>query len=266
LKASAQSILNTRLIAALLLCATSPCSAVTIDDAKVVDLTYSFGTDTIYWPASTHFSLQSVAKGPTPQGYWYESNDLCTSEHGGTHMDAPIHFSRGRSTSDQLPVTAGIGPLVRVDVGEAAARDPDYRLDVRDLEAWESRHGRIPRGAIVVMFSGWGERWPDPERYLGTAVRGDTENLHFPGFSASAARFLIEKREIKAIAVDTPSIDYGQSKDFIVHQIVHGADKPAFENIANLDRVPASGATLVALPMKIEGGSGGPLRAIAVLP
>jgi kynurenine formamidase len=163
-------------------------------------------------------------------------------------------------------VTAGIGPLVRVDVSAAAARDADYRLSPDDLKAWEASNGRMPSGAIVVMYSGWGTRWPDAKRYLGTDKAGDTANLHFPGFSKEAAEWLLGERDIKAIGVDTPSIDHGPSQDFIVHRIINAADKPAFENLANLDRVPPRGATLIALPMKIEGGSGGPLRAIALLP
>lgn len=236
-------------------------------DARTVDLTYAFGPDTVYWPSDRHgFELEVVARGATDGGYWYEANRMCTAEHGGTHMDAPVHFARGQLTADQVPVSAGIGPLVRIDVRGAATRDPDYRLSVADLISWEKKHGRIPRGAIVVMYSGWGERWPDAARYLGSDIPGDTAHLHFPGFGEAAVRFLIDKRDIRAIGVDTASIDHGPSRDFAVHRILHGAGKPAFENLANLDQVPAAGAILVALPMKIAGGSGGPLRAVAILP
>jgi kynurenine formamidase len=153
-----------------------------------------------------------------------------------------------------------------MDVTRAAARDADYRVSLDDVRDWERRHGRIPDRAIVVMNSGWGKRWPDKKRYLGTNVAGDVANLHFPGFSKDAAEFLVRERNIAALAVDTPSIDHGQSKDFLVHQIVNGANKPAFENVANVDRLPPRGATLIALPMKIEGGSGSPTRIIAVVP
>jgi kynurenine formamidase len=256
-----------RLAAGLLfLSVASPAAAHEIDERKVVDLTYAFGPETVYWPTAKGFELEIVAQGPTDKGYFYAANNFCTAEHGGTHMDAPIHFAEGQPAADQVPATAGIGPLAKVDVSAAAAANPDYRLTVDDLRKWEKKHGRIARGAIVVMFSGWGKRWPDRLRYLGTAVDGDVANLHFPGFSKEAAEFLVKEREIDAIGVDTPSIDYGQSKDFIVHQVINGAGKPGFENLANLDGVPETGATLVALPMKIEGGSGGPLRAIAILP
>ena len=240
-------------------------AAVDIDPAKVVDLSHGFGPETVYWPTAKRFALEVVAKGESG-GHWYEANNFCAAEHGGTHMDAPAHFARAGAATDQVPVTAGIGPLVRVDVSAQAAQDPDYRLSVADLQAWEAAHGRIPKGAIVVMFSGWGARWPDAARYLGSDAPGDTAHLHFPGFSREAAEFLVRQRDINAIGVDTPSIDAGPSQDFIVHQIINGANKPGFENLASLERVPASGATLIALPMKIEGGSGGPLRAIALLP
>jgi kynurenine formamidase len=210
--------------------------------------------------------METVSHGRTAAGFFYAANNFCTAEHGGTHMDAPIHFAEGKASVDQVAVGAGIGPIARVDVSAQAARDPDYRLSVADLTAWESEHGRIPDGAIVVMYSGWGTRWPDRKRYLGTDAPGDTANLHFPGFSREAAEFLVKERVVDAIGVDTASIDHGRSQDFIVHQIINGADKPGLENLANVDRLPASGATLIALPMKITGGSGGPLRAIAILP
>jgi kynurenine formamidase len=237
-----------------------------IEPAKVVDLTHPFDATTIYWPTAKRFDLEVVHHGDTPGGYWYEANNFAAAEHGGTHLDAPAHFAKGKATVDQVPVTAGIGPLVVVDVRAAAARDADYRLTRADLAAWEAAHGRIPPGAIVVMLSGWAARWPDAKRYLGTDVRGDTANLHFPGFSREAAEFLVAERDIKAIGVDTPSIDHGPSTDFVVHRVVNGADKPGLENLANLDRLPPVGATLIALPMPIAGGSGGPVRAIAVLP
>jgi kynurenine formamidase len=237
-----------------------------IDPAKVVDLSYAFGPETIYWPTAESFAMEKVAYGPTAQGYWYAANNICMAEHGGTHMDAPIHFAQGKRTADQVPLDAGIGPAAVIDVVRQAAANPDYMLSANDILNWEAVHGRLPSGAIVVMYSGWGRRWPDKRRYLGTDKPGDVDNLHFPGFSPEAAQLLVEERDIAAIAVDTPSIDRGQSHDFRVHRIVNGADKPGFENLANVDRLPPSGATLIALPIKLEGGSGGPARIIALLP
>lgn len=237
-----------------------------IDESKVIDLTYAFDEQTIYWPTAQPFHREVVHAAKSEAGYWYAANNICLAEHGGTHMDAPIHFAQGKHAADEVPVQQLIGPAVVIDVRAQAEQDADYRLTVADLEAWEEQHGRMPEGAIVLMYSGWGTRWPDKQRYLGTDKPGDVENLHFPSFSREAAQFLISQREIDAIGVDTPSIDYGQSKDFIVHQIINGANKPGLENIAHLDKLPPLGAMLIALPMKIAGGSGGPARIIAVLP
>lgn len=247
------------------LCASCTTSQV-IDESKVIDLTYAFDEHTIYWPTAKPFQLEIVSAATTEAGYWYAANNVCFAEHGGTHMDAPIHFSQGKRAADEVPLQQLIGPAVVVDVSQQAAKDADYRLTVADLEAWEKKNGRLSKGAIVLMYSGWGARWPDKKKYLGTDQPGDVANLHFPGFSKEAAEFLVSQREIDAIGVDTPSIDYGQSKDFIVHQILNGANKPGLENVAQLDTLPATGATVVALPMKIARGSGGPARIIAVLP
>lgn len=241
-------------------------SAPPFDLRKIVDLSYAFGPETIYWPTAESFTRQPVAYGHTPQGYWYAANNICMAEHGGTHMDAPIHFAEGKRTADRVPLASCIGPAAVIDVRRQAAANPDYRLSVEDLTDWEAHNGRLPAAAVVIMWSGWGSYWPDKVHYLGTAQPGDVTHLHFPGFSREAAAFLVEQRDIAAVAVDTASIDYGQSTDFVVHQIINGANKPGFENLANLDRLPPAGATLIALPLKIEGGSGGPARIIAILP
>jgi kynurenine formamidase len=241
-------------------------SAHPIDENKIIDLTYPFDEHTIYWPTAKPFQLEVVSAQKKPEGYWYAANNICLAEHGGTHMDAPIHFAEGKRAADEVPVQQLIGPAVVLDVQTQTQKDADYRVSVADIEAWEHKNGRMPKGAIVLMFSGWGSRWPDKKTYLGTDQPGDVAHLHFPGFSKEAAEFLISQREIDAIGVDTPSIDYGQSQDFIVHQIINGANKPGLENVAQLDKLPATGATLIALPMKIAKGSGGPVRIIAILP
>lgn len=253
------------LLAGALLAGAAPVSA-QFDERKLVDLTYPFDEQTIAWPTNKPFQWEKTDWGETAGGYWYASGNFAMSEHGGTHIDAPIHFGRGRSAVDEIPVSRLVGPAVVVDVAQAVARERDYRLTVEDLKAWESRHGRIPEGAIVLMYSGWGRSWPDKARYLGSDTPGDPKTLHFPGFSKEAAAFLVRERAIDGVGVDTPSIDHGPSRDFIVHQIVNGADRYGLENIANLDKLPPRGATLIALPMKIKGGTGGPVRIIAILP
>ena len=183
-------------------------------------------------------------------------------------MDAPVHFAQGRRPVNEIPLEQLMGPAVVVDVSEKALKDRDYRVSVPDLQDWEARHGPIPEGAIVLLRTGYGQFWPDREKYMGTAERGAqaVQKLHFPGLSPEAARWLVNNRTIDAIGLDTPSIDYGQSTNFESHQILNGQNIPILENVANLDRLPPTGAWVIALPMKIRGGSGGPVRIVARLP
>lgn len=248
-------------------CASTPRPPVDLGNSEVVDLTYPFDEHTLYWPnAPSGFELKRLAYGRTPGGYFYSANSFCAPEHGGTHLDAPIHFAQGAPSADQIPVRQLIAPAAVIDVSAKAASDPDYRLKVSDVADWEARNGAIQPGMIVLLRTGWGARYPDRKRYFGDDTPGATDKLHFPSYSEDAARYLVSNRRVGALGVDTASIDYGQSKDFIVHQIANGAGVPGLENIANLDRLPERGAWVMALPMKIAGGSGGPLRIVALVP
>ena len=233
---------------------------------RVVDLSYPFDEQTVYWPNNAPFRWEKNDWGMTSAGYWYASATFSTSEHGGTHLDAPIHFAQNGATVDRIPLRQLTGPAVVIDVRAQCERNPDYLLTARDIAAWESRFGAVPDGAIVFMWTGWGRHWPDRVRYLGSATPDDPRTLHFPGFSPEAAELLVTKRTIHGAAIDTASIDAGQSTDFRVHRILNGADVYALENIAGLDQIPAAGATVLALPMKIKGGTGGPTRVIAWVP
>lgn len=234
--------------------------------ARAIDLTYPFDESTIYWPTDQSFHWQKTKWGDQADGHWYASATYAASEHGGTHLDSPIHFARGQATTDEIPVSRLIGPAVVVDVTRPCREDRDYRLTVADLAAWEAAHGRIPDGAIVLARTGWGRFWPDKMRYLGTETPGDTANLHFPGISREAAEWLVAHRKVSGVGLDAPSLDHGPSRDFATHRVLNGAGIFGLENVASLDKVPESGATLIALPMKIKGGSGGPTRVIAILP
>ncbi len=234
---------------------------------NLVDLSHPYSADTIYWPTDTQgFELEVLAAGMTDAGYYYAANRFSTAEHGGTHIDAPIHFAAGKPAVDAIPLERLIGPGVVVDVSERAAADRDYQVGVADFEAWEAAHGRLPDDAIVLLRTGHGRHWGDRVNYLGTELTGPeaVPELHFPGLDPEAATWLAGERRIAAIGLDTPSIDYGQSTLFESHVILFKAEIPAFENLANLDRLPAKGFLVAALPMKIEGGSGGPLRAVAM--
>ena len=238
------------------------------DGTEWVDMSYPYDETTIFWPTAQPYELEVVAAGMTEDGYYFGANNFCVAEHSGTHVDAPIHFSEGKHTTDQIPLERLVGPAVVVDVSEAAVSDADYLVSVNDLEAWESTHGRIPDQSILLLRTGWGARWPDRESYLGTGLAGEkaVPELHFPGIDPDAARWLAENRNIDAIGIDTASIDYGQSSLFETHRILLAENIPAFENVASLDRLPETGAFIVALPMKIGGGTGGPLRIVGVIP
>lgn len=233
-----------------------------------VDLSYDFSPETIYWPTAEPFQLDTVFAGITEKGYYYSANKFCAAEHGGTHVDAPIHFASGGKTIDQIPLTKLIAPAVKIDVSQKAMADRDYQISVEDFNAWESQHGKIPEESIVLLQTGYGRYWPDRLKYLGTDKRGaeGVAELHFPGLHPEAAKWLVGSRRINAIGIDTASIDYGQSQLFGSHVTLLGQGTPVFENVANLDKVPTTGSQVIALPMKIKGGSGSPLRIIAFIP
>ena len=236
--------------------------------SQLVDLTHSFGVDTIVWPTEQDFRLVSQQAGETPGGYYYASNRMEMPEHGGTHIDAPIHFSRSGQTLDQIPIERLIGVGVRIDITEQCARDRDYLVTVRDFEQWETRHGRIPGRAIVLLDTGFARYWLSRHQYLGTELRGPegVQGLHFPGLHPEAATWLVRERQVKAVGIDTASIDYGRSTKFETHVALLSRNVPVFENLGDLRNLPDRGFDVIALPMKIAGGTGGPLRVIAVLP
>ena len=244
-----------------------PALAQDLSSGRWIDLSHPFNAESVYWPTADMFEKEEVFAGHTEAGHYYSAYNFSASEHGGTHLDAPIHFAEGANAADQVPVEQLIGPGFIIDVSDRAADDPDYRVSAADIEAFESEHGRIPAGAIVLLNTGRASLYPDRASYMGTAERGEdaVAKLHFPGLGKDGAELLIE-RGIDAVGIDTPSIDYGQSKNFETHVALMTNDIPAFENVADMSALPPTGATIVALPMKIEGGSGGPLRIVAHLP
>lgn len=243
-----------------------PTGADAAGPGRWVDLTHTYDGATLYWPNNTRgFEHTEDFRGTTPGGFFYSSYSLCTPEHGGTHLDSPIHFADARWHVDEIPLDSLIGPAVVVDISTRSAVDPDYLLSVADLEAWERRHGPMAEGSIVLVMTGYGRHYPDRQRYFGTARTGQAAipELRFPGIGPEAAQWLLDRRAVKAVGIDTASIDRGQSTDFRAHRILLGANRPAFENVANLHLLPARGALVVALPMKVGRGSGGPLRIVA---
>jgi kynurenine formamidase len=234
---------------------------------RIIDLTYPFDSDSVYWPTAETFKLETDFEGVTDKGYFYSAYRYSAAEHGGTHIDAPVHFAKGQNSVDQIPLEQLTGPGLVIDVTQQCANNPDYLISAADMQNWERRNGRIAAGSIVLLRTGFGKYYPDRKKYLGTDERGAAAvaKLHFPGLDPGAARWLTTNRSIKAIGLDTASIDRGQSSLFESHRALFEKNVPAFENVANLDQLPVKGFTIVALPMKIKGGSGGPLRIIAML-
>ncbi len=237
-------------------------------DGQWIDLSHGFSDETVYWVTAEPFKRTTVAEGNTPGGYYYSAYNYSGAEHGGTHLDAPVHFARDGKTADQVGLDQLIGEGVKIDVSAQAAADRDHQITVDDIKAWEAANGKIPEWSIILFQTGWAAKWPDKKEYLGTDQRGPdaVKELHFPGLHPDAAKWLVENRKFKAVGIDTASIDHGQSTTFGSHVALMTHNIPAFENVADLKDIPAKGFQIVALPMKIKGGSGGPLRIAAFIP
>lgn len=227
---------------------------------RVLDLSYAISDKLVAWPGDEKFFEAKVNATVENNGYFTRS--FWMLEHYGTHIDAPAHFPPGKTTVDQIPVKQLFGPAVVMDVRSESSKDADYLLPASRVEEWEKRHGRIPEGAIVLLRTGWASRWPDVKRYRNQDAAG---TMHFPGFSAEAAKVVMERR-VSGLGCDTLSIDNGASKDFAVHHLALGAGLYHLENLADLSELPETGAFLIVAPIKLEGGSGGPVRVFALLP
>lgn len=256
------------LIGALALVAIGPAGAFDVQQYRLVDLSHAYDSQTLYWPSRPpmKFEFERLAFGETPRGWFYAANRFCTPEHGGTHLDAPVHFYRRGQTAEQLPLEKLLAPGVRIDVRRQAQNDRNYRLTRDDVLAFEQRVGAIRPGTIVLMQTGWSRFWPDRKEYFGDASPEDASRLEFPSYGVDAARFLVEERKVAMLGVDTASIDYGRSQDFDVHRIAAAGGVGGLENLTNLDQLPETGFIVIALPMKIAGGSGAPVRVIALVP
>lgn len=246
----------------------TPAEKHSFEEGIWIDLTHDYSHETLYWPTSDTWEMDTVFVGETDRGYYYEAFKFSTAEHGGTHLDAPIHFSEGKRTVDELTPDQLSGYGVVIDVAEKISVIRDYQILPSDIQEWEQEHGSIPDGSILLFYTGMGSLWPDAEEYLGTALRGveGVAELSFPGIHPDAAQWLVDNRRVKAVGLDTPSLDYGKSTEYMTHRILFEKNIPGFENIANLDRLPEKGAYIIALPMKIKDGSGAPLRIVANIP
>ncbi len=226
---------------------------------RVLDLSYALNDKLVPWPGDTRWFEAKVNATVEKNGYFTRS--FWMLEHYGTHMDAPIHFPPGKIPLEQIPVEQFFGPAVVLDVRAESAKDADYQMPAARVGEWEKAHGRIPEGAIVLLRTGWASRWPDVQKYRNQDAQG---TMHFPGFSMEAAKLLIE-RKVNGLGCDTLSIDPGAAADVPVHHLTLGSGLYHLENLRDLSEVPEAGAFLIAAPIKLEGGSGGPVRVFALL-
>lgn len=227
---------------------------------RILDLSYAINERLVPWPGDAPCFEAETNASFEKDGFFTRS--FWMLEHYGTHLDAPIHFAPGKMTIDEIPPERFFGRAVVIDVQTQGAADPDYQSPAGLLDAWENRHGRIPTGAIVLLRTGWASRWPDQKRYRNQDPAG---KMHFPGFSLSAVRRCIE-RGVSGLGCDTMSVEFGASEDFALHRLSLGAGLYHLENLADLGGLPEAGAWLVVAPIKLQGGSGGPVRVFALLP
>ncbi len=226
---------------------------------EVVDLSHVFGTNVpTYVPSDT--ASRETTVSVEKDGFYIQRWSF--GEHTSTHMDIPAHFIAGGETVDNYPVGLYISPAVVIDISAKAADDPNAMLSLDDINAWEAANGEIPAGALVCMYSGWESKWSDIAAFRGDPGDG---SLNFPGFGPDAAQFLVEERDIHGIAVDTLSLDPGNSSTFDVHYTILGAGKYGIENVANLAQLKGKAATVVVGVPRWEQGSGGPCRVMAMI-
>lgn len=237
--------------------------AFSLVDCKWIDMSHVYDNKTLAWGTMKSFKYTVVFDGSYNKNVPYLLlANIEMSEHSGTHVDAPLHFAKGKWSVDQIPLEKLVGQAIVVDISAKASKDPNAQVTVADLANWEKKHGRIPDDSILLVLSGWGKKWPNYEKYFGTSSKNDSL-YQFPSIDANASQWLVDNRKIRAIGIDTASIDSGPSKSWPSHQILYARNIFGLENVANIDKLPAKGATIYVMPMKLKGGSGAPARIFA---
>ena len=248
-------------LALLLFAAHKPSMPDQIAYSQVVDLTHNLNDHSPNWEGTDKSPFSAKNLGSIEHDGYY-SRTFATQEHYGTHLDAPAHFAKGMWTVDQIPAERLVRPLVVLNVSAKTVGHPDYELTVQDIAEYEAQHGEIPDGAVVMVYTGWDDRWDAPNAFRNAAADGVP---HFPGYSLEAAQFLVKTRNVVGLGIDTMSIDPGASKTYPVHQFTAKESVYQLENVANLGLLPPAGATVVVAPIKLENGSGGPVRLLALV-
>jgi kynurenine formamidase len=227
----------------------------------VIDLTHPLNDDSPNWEGTAESPFHARELGNIERDGYY-SRIFSTQEHYGTHLDAPAHFAAGAWTVDQIPADRLVRPLVVLDVRENVKGNPDYEVSVEDINTWEQTHGPICQGSVVMAYTGWDERWHRQESFRNQQSDGLT---HYPGFSLAAAKFLVQSRKVVGLGIDTMSVDIGATTTYPVHLFTSQLGIYHLENVANLAKVPAAGGMVIVAPIKLENGSGGPARVLALV-
>ncbi len=232
----------------------------TISYRSVVDLSHLIDTDIPLWPGDPAVELTPVAEFDT-DGYYLRR--LTIGEHSGTHMNAPNSFHEGAAGIDDYAPESLVVPVVVIDVRSQATADPDYALTRDDVEGWEAANGAIAAGSVVVLFTGWQDRWDDP---AGFVVEDADGGLHFPGFDGDTTQWLLDERSIAGVGIDTHGVDPGQDEEYRTNTAVLATDGIVLENLTNLDQLPPTGATVVIGILRVADGSGSPASVLAFVP
>jgi kynurenine formamidase len=232
----------------------------TITFHQVVDLQHVIDTDIPLWPGDPAVELTPVAQFD-PDGYYLRKFTI--GEHSATHMNAPNSFHEDGQGIDAYSPDQLVVPVVVIDAREQSAADHDYALTQADVEAWEAEHGQVPAGSVVVMFTGWQDRWSDPVAFFDEDAEG---GLHFPGFDGATTQWLLAERSIAGVGIDTHGVDPGQDDSYATNTAVTGANGIVLENLANLDLLPATGATIAIGILRLKDGSGSPASVLAFVP
>ena len=227
----------------------------------VLDLTQPLSEKFPNWEGTEKSPFKAKPLGRIEKDGYF-SRHISLPEHFATHMDAPAHFAAGAWTVDQIPPERLVDPLVVLDVTAQSKANADYQITVEDVARWEKAHRQIPPGSIVLARTGWAARAASMKDYRNADAKG---TKHFPGFLPETAKFLVEARNVFGLGIDTMSVDYGASTTYPVHQYTAAHNVYHLENVADLSGVPEAGAILVAAPAKLAGGSGGPVRILALV-
>ncbi|MEH1847752.1 MAG: cyclase family protein [Nostoc sp.] len=237
-----------------------PQSQNSITYTRVIHLSHVIDIDIPQWSGDPTVEFETVAE-LNNDGYYLRRFSL--GEHSATHINAPNSFHSSAVGIDQYPAQSLVVPAVVIDIRQATAVNPDYALTIADVLAWEEQYGKIFAGYVVILNTGWQEKWLDKSAFLNHDSQGIA---HFPGFGSDATQFLLNERQIAGVGIDTHGVDPGQDNSFAINRLVLEQPRIVLENLTNLDQLPPKGTTLVIAVLRLRGGSGSPVGVLGLVP